>query len=51
MLLLDRGEDAHATLRRAGTPTPPVAHDRETTLYVLGVSMKPRAFHFTPRTP
>jgi hypothetical protein len=48
-VLLDRGDEAHATVRRAGTANPPVARDRETTLFVLGVSMKPRSFHFTPR--
>jgi hypothetical protein len=46
-VLLDRGDEAHATLRRAGTANPPIARDRETTLFVLGVSMKPRASKFT----
>ncbi len=48
-VLLDRGEDATATIRRAGTSTPPIARDRATTLFVLGESMKPRSFHFTVR--
>jgi hypothetical protein len=51
-VLLDRGEEAHAMIRRAGTPTPPIARDRESTLFVLGVSMKPRAGHFKlPTSP
>lgn len=51
-VLLDRGEDAHAMIRRAGTQNPPIARDRESTLFVLGVSMKPRAFKFKlPSTP
>ena len=45
-VLLDRGDGATATLRRAGTPLLPVARDRETTLFVLGVAMKPRSFRF-----
>jgi len=48
-VLLDRGDDAHAMVRRAGTTNPPVARDRESTLFVLGASMKPRSFHFTAR--
>jgi len=48
-VLLDRGEDAAAVVRRAGTSSPPIARDRSTTLFVLGESMKPRAFHFTAR--
>ncbi len=48
-VLLDRGEEASAASRRAGTPTPPLARDRSTTLFVLGASMKPRSFHFTAR--
>jgi hypothetical protein len=51
-VLLDRGEEAHAMIRRAGTSNPPIARDRESTLFVLGVSMKPRALHFKqPSTP
>ncbi len=45
-VLLDRGEDATATVRRAGTALPPLARDRESTLFVLGVAMKPRSFRF-----
>ncbi|HEY1954181.1 MAG TPA: hypothetical protein VGH28_01175 [Polyangiaceae bacterium] len=45
-VLLDRGDDATATLRRAGTPLPPLARDRESTLFVLAVAMKPRSFRF-----
>jgi hypothetical protein len=47
-VLLDRGEEAHAMIRRAGTQNPPIARDRESTLFVLGVSMKPRAFKLKP---
>jgi hypothetical protein len=45
-VLLDRGDEATATVRRAGTPAPPLARDQESTLFVLGVPMKPRSFHF-----
>jgi len=40
---------AGCSLHRAGTPDPPVARDRESTLFVLGVAMKPRSFHFHAR--
>jgi hypothetical protein len=48
-VLLDRGDEATATVRRAGTQSPPLARDRESTLFVLGVPMKPRSFHFHAR--
>jgi hypothetical protein len=43
---LDRGARASATVLRAGTASPPVAHAEETTLYVLGAPMEKRAFRF-----
>jgi hypothetical protein len=46
-VLLDRGEQATAAVRRAGTASPPVARSRTSVLFVLGESMKPRSFHFT----
>jgi hypothetical protein len=46
---LDRGGGrAHAGLFRAGTSAPPRARYEETTLYAMGVPMKPRAFRFEP---
>ena len=43
---LDRGTRGTASLLRAGTASPPVAHAEETTLYVLGAPMEKRAFRF-----
>jgi hypothetical protein len=46
---LDRGGGhAHAGLFRAGTNSPPRARYEQTTLYAMGVPMKPRAFRFEP---
>ena len=46
---LDRGALATTTLRRSGTPTPPVADGQETNLFALGRPMRPRGFKFTAR--
>jgi hypothetical protein len=46
VLLLDRGERASATVRRAGTDHPPVARSEETTLFFLAKPMRARAFRF-----
>jgi hypothetical protein len=50
-VLLDRGEAASGAIRRAGTTSPPVLRSDETSLFVLGRSMRPRSFHFTPLRP
>ncbi len=44
-VLLDRGEESAAIIHRTGTTNPPVSHSRSTTLFILGESMKPRAYH------
>jgi hypothetical protein len=43
---LDRGARADPVLRRAGTPSPPLASDDATTLFALAAPMAPRAFRF-----
>jgi len=46
VVLLDRGDQASATVRRAGTDHPPVARGDETTLFFLAKPMRARAFRF-----
>ncbi|CAN5728953.1 hypothetical protein BH09MYX1_BH09MYX1_25840 [soil metagenome] len=46
VVLLDRGEQASATIRRAGTDHPPVARADETTIYFLAKPMRARSFRF-----
>ncbi len=50
-VLLDRGAEATALIRRAGTPNPPLSRSSASTLFVLGESMKARAFHFSLASP
>jgi hypothetical protein len=47
VVALDRGARASTTIRRAGTTLPPLATSEETTLFALGLPMRPRGFHFT----
>lgn len=47
VVLLDRGAHATTTVRRAGTSQPPLARSEETTLFALGLPMRPRGFKFT----
>jgi hypothetical protein len=44
-VLLDRGEHAYATIRRAGTNSPPIATSHATVLFVLAEPLAPRALH------
>ena len=46
VVLLDRGDQASATIRRAGTDHPPVARSDETTVFFLAKPMRARAFRF-----
>lgn len=48
---LDRGSHTTATLDRAGTPRPPLAHYDESVLYALGAPLRPRGFRFDPTNP
>ena len=50
VVLLDRGAHATTTVRRAGTAKPPLARSEETTLFALGLPMRPRGFKFTSAT-